>query len=58
MPHYRDRFGFREGQFPVAERFSQRALALPFFPGMREDEVARVCGAVADAVGMRADVMG
>jgi perosamine synthetase len=51
MPHYRERFGFREGQFPVAERFSSRALALPFFPSMEEAQVARVCEALAAAVG-------
>jgi perosamine synthetase len=51
MPHYRDRFGFREGQFPVAEAVSARSLALPFFTAMGEAEVERVTGALASALG-------
>jgi perosamine synthetase len=50
MPHYRERFGFREGQFPVAEDASARLLALPFFPGMAEAQVDRVCEALAEAL--------
>ena len=51
MPHYRERFGFREGQFPVAEAVSERSLALPFFTAMGEAEVERVTGALASALG-------
>jgi perosamine synthetase len=51
MPHYRERFGFREGQFPNAEDASARLLALPFFGGMGEMEVDRVAAALAAALG-------
>src|SRR3954451_14324904 len=51
MPHYRERFGFRDGQFPVAEAVSVRSLALPFFTAMGEPEVERVAGALASALG-------
>ncbi len=51
MPHYRERFGFREGQFPVAEGASARLLALPFFGGITEEQVERVCAALAGALG-------
>jgi perosamine synthetase len=50
MPHYRERYGFREGQFPVAEAASRRSLALPFFGAMGEGEVERVRGALAAAL--------
>jgi perosamine synthetase len=50
MPHYRDRFGFREGQFPVAEDASARLLALPFFGDITEGQVDRVCEALAEAL--------
>jgi perosamine synthetase len=42
MSFYRERFGHREGQFPVCEEVAARSLALPFFPEMREGQVARV----------------
>jgi perosamine synthetase len=53
MPHYRERFGFRGGEFPVAERVASRSLALPFFPAMGEAEVERVAGALGEALGER-----
>jgi perosamine synthetase len=50
MPHYRERFGFRDGQFPVAEAVARRSLALPFYTAMGEAEVERVTGALAAAL--------
>jgi perosamine synthetase len=43
MSFYRERFGHREGEFPVCEEVAARSLALPFFPDMSEGQVARVC---------------
>jgi len=42
MSFYRERFGHREGEFPVCEDVARRSVALPFFPGMGEGQVARV----------------
>ena len=54
MPHYRERFGFAEGQFPVAEDASARLLALPFFGSMGEEQVERVCrGQLAQGARLR-----
>ncbi|MEA2450627.1 MAG: perosamine synthetase [Thermoleophilaceae bacterium] len=50
MTFYRDRFGHREGEFPVAEDVARRSIALPFFPGMSEGEVARVAEALGAVV--------
>ena len=43
---YRERFGHREGEFPNAEDAARRCLALPFFPGLSESEVAQVAEAL------------
>jgi perosamine synthetase len=51
MSFYRERFGHREGQFPVCEDVAARSLALPFFPSMTEGQVARVASTLAEAVG-------
>ena len=42
MSFYRERFGHREGEFPVCEDVSARSIALPFFPEMSEAQVERV----------------
>jgi dTDP-4-amino-4,6-dideoxygalactose transaminase len=42
MSFYRERFGHREGEFPVCEDVAARSVALPFFPEMSEGQVARV----------------
>jgi len=41
-PFYRKKFGYRKGDFPVAERYYQRAITLPLFPKMTDGEVSRV----------------
>ncbi len=46
MSFYRERFGHREGEFPVCEDIAARSLALPFFPGIEEGQVARVAQAL------------
>ena len=42
MSFYRERFGHREGEFPVCEDVAARSIALPFFPEMSEGQVDRV----------------
>ncbi len=42
MSFYRERFGHREGEFPVCEDVAARSLALPFFPDIGEGQIARV----------------
>jgi perosamine synthetase len=46
MSFYRERFGHREGEFPICEDVAARSVALPFFPEMTEGQVARVAEAV------------
>ncbi len=51
MPFYRERFGFRGGEFPVAEAVAERSLALPFYVGLGEGEVDRVVETLDEALG-------
>jgi perosamine synthetase len=50
QPFYRERFGFRGGEFPVAEQVAARSLALPFFTRMTEEQVDRVCETLRELV--------
>jgi perosamine synthetase len=42
MSFYRERFGHREGEFPVCEDVAARSIALPFFPEMAQAQVEEV----------------
>jgi perosamine synthetase len=50
MSFYRERFGHREGEFPVCEEVSRRSIALPFFPGLTEGEVYQVTDTLAEVL--------
>jgi UDP-4-amino-4,6-dideoxy-N-acetyl-beta-L-altrosamine transaminase len=45
-PYYRERFGFKGGEFPIAEEAYERLISLPLFHGMRDEDVEDVIGAV------------
>ena len=49
-PYYRDRFGFKPGQFPTAEYASDRVLSLPLYPGMDDKAVDDTIAAVLKVV--------
>jgi perosamine synthetase len=51
MAFYRERFGHREGEFPVCEDVAARSLALPFFPGLTQGRIGRVTEALTAALG-------
>jgi len=53
QPYIRETLGTRPGQFPVTEGVGDRAVALPFFPEMSEDDVRRVVDTLDRAVGTR-----
>jgi perosamine synthetase len=50
MSFYRERFGHREGEFPVCEDVARRSLALPFFPQLGEAQIARVAESLREVL--------
>lgn len=50
QPYIRERFGYRPGMYPVAERLGRISLALPFSGTLREAQVEHVCGALRAAL--------
>lgn len=50
QPYYAQTFGYQPGDFPHAEAYYARAVSLPIFPRMTDDEVRAVIGAVRSTV--------
>jgi len=49
-PYYRDRFGYRGGEYPAAEAAYERLISLPMFHGMSDQDVEDVIAAVKKVV--------
>lgn len=50
QPYYR-RLGFAEGDFPEAEAYARNAISLPLYPGLKEQEQARVVQVLESLLG-------
>ncbi len=50
QPYYREAHGYGPGEFPVTEAISASTIALPFFCEMTDDQIDRVCDAMARAI--------
>lgn len=49
-PYYARRFGHRLGDLPVAESYYRRAITIPLFPSMTDEEVEAVAAKVREAL--------
>jgi perosamine synthetase len=50
-PYYREQFGYKGGEFPVAEDAYSRLISLPMFHGMIDQDVVDVISAVKKVTG-------
>lgn len=50
QPFYRERFGFKPGQLPVAEYASERIISLPLYPGLGDRDVEDTIAAVIKVI--------
>lgn len=39
MPYYRENFGYKKGDFPVAEDYYSREVSLPMYPTLKDEEL-------------------
>ena len=46
QPFYQQKFGYRHGDFPIAEDILERTIALPIYPELSRDSVNRVAAAL------------
>lgn len=49
-PFYKKDFGYKKGDFPIAEKYYQRAITLPLFPKMTDGDVNYVIKAVKEII--------
>ncbi len=47
-PYYRDAWGYRPGDFPVAEDYFDRCISLPLYPAMSDEDQMRVIDALSE----------
>lgn len=50
MSAYQTRFGYREGDFPQAEKHFERILSLPLYPTLTDEQTEYIIAAVQDVV--------
>lgn len=43
QPFMRKMFGYKEGDFPIAEKVSSETLALPFYIGLKREDIQNIC---------------
>src|SRR3989338_6452481 len=47
---YKDKFGFKKGDFPVSESVSDSSLALPFYIGLKEPDIKYIANKVIKTI--------
>ena len=50
-PYYKDRYGYKEEDFPIANEVFEKSLSLPIYPDMCENEIEYVIKNILDLVG-------
>lgn len=50
QPYYRKNFGYKIGDYPMAEEFYKREISIPIFPKMTEEEINYVIQSVLEAI--------
>lgn len=51
LDYYKKRFGYKEGDFPCAEKIGQGTISLPLYPALKTEEIDYVTAAVREVVG-------
>jgi UDP-4-amino-4,6-dideoxy-N-acetyl-beta-L-altrosamine transaminase len=49
-PFYQENFGYKKGDYPLAENYYERALTIPLFPKMNSDDINDVINAVKKVI--------
>jgi len=50
QPFYRKTFGFKTGDFPIAEKFYEREFSIPMYPLLENDDLVYISRTIIEAV--------
>jgi UDP-4-amino-4,6-dideoxy-N-acetyl-beta-L-altrosamine transaminase len=53
QPYYRNSFGYKRGDYPVAEEYYNKALSLPLYPATKDKDIAKVINSVKECANVR-----
>ena len=51
QPYYKETYGYKDGDYPKAEKYYEQELSLPLYPGLSDEEVRMVVSAVKEVIG-------
>jgi dTDP-4-amino-4,6-dideoxygalactose transaminase len=51
QPFYKENFGYKDGDYPIAEKYYEQELSLPLYPGMSDEDVDAVIKTVKEVIG-------
>ena len=50
QPYYREKFGYKFGDYPVAEEYYRREITIPLYPKMEDDDVDYVIKSIREVL--------
>lgn len=50
QPFYQNEFGYKAGDFPVAEKVYEQEVSIPLYPSLKDSEVLRIVKAISEIV--------
>jgi dTDP-4-amino-4,6-dideoxygalactose transaminase len=52
-PYYKNKYKYKEGDFPVAEKIYKKIVSLPLYPKMEESDIIRVVKSIKNILKRR-----
>lgn len=50
QPYFRDRFGFIEGDFPIAEKFYKEEISIPIYPSLDDSDLTYISEQILEII--------
>jgi dTDP-4-amino-4,6-dideoxygalactose transaminase len=50
LGYYKKRFGYKRGDFPISEYYYDRAVSIPLYPSLTDEEVEKVVDDITNFV--------